>query len=163
MLFELVTIDLDYMTDRQEQFDLKISKHLHLGCPWGKIKQKREKNKEKNVQLGILCFQNDLFRLYKKLQFNTDHFWSFKSINCTFALFFIYYRVFWHFFKCNIVKCKKKKKCIAGLIAYHEKSFLLFFPWFYYKMTKAVMKWYITCLVKLKMLNKNAPLLFTFL
>jgi len=32
------------MTDRQERFDLKISKlkllwkqrHLHLGCPWGK-------------------------------------------------------------------------------------------------------------------------------
>jgi len=41
-----VTIDLHYMTDRQERFDLKISKlkillkqrHLHLGCPWGKIK-----------------------------------------------------------------------------------------------------------------------------
>jgi len=34
------------MTDRQEWFDLKISKlkilwkqrHLHLGCPWGKLK-----------------------------------------------------------------------------------------------------------------------------
>jgi len=41
MLFEVVTIDLHYMTDRQELFDLKISKlkllqkqrHLHLGCP----------------------------------------------------------------------------------------------------------------------------------
>jgi len=34
------------MTDRQQQFDLKISKlkllwkqrHQHLGCPWGKLK-----------------------------------------------------------------------------------------------------------------------------
>jgi len=34
------------MTDRQERFDLKISKfklpwkqrHLHLGCPWGMLK-----------------------------------------------------------------------------------------------------------------------------
>jgi len=26
MLFEVVTIDLHYMTDRQERFDLKISK-----------------------------------------------------------------------------------------------------------------------------------------
>jgi len=26
MLFEVVTIDLHYMTDRQEQLDLKISK-----------------------------------------------------------------------------------------------------------------------------------------
>jgi len=41
MLFEVVTIDLHYMTDRQERFDLKISKlkllrkqrHLDLGCP----------------------------------------------------------------------------------------------------------------------------------
>jgi len=40
MLFEVVTIDLHYMTDT-ERFDLKISKlkllwkqrHLHLGCP----------------------------------------------------------------------------------------------------------------------------------
>jgi len=40
MLFEVVTIDLHYMTDRQQRFDLKISKfkllrkqkHLHLGC-----------------------------------------------------------------------------------------------------------------------------------
>jgi len=46
MLFEVVTIDLHYMTDRQERFDLKISelkllwkqRHLHLGCPWGKLK-----------------------------------------------------------------------------------------------------------------------------
>jgi len=38
MLFEVVTIDLHYMTDRQERFDLNISKlkllrkerHLHL-------------------------------------------------------------------------------------------------------------------------------------
>jgi len=38
---EVVTIDLHYMTDRQERLDLKISKlkivrkqrHLHLGCP----------------------------------------------------------------------------------------------------------------------------------
>jgi len=41
MLFEVVTIDLLYMTDGHERFDLKISKlkllwkqrHLHLGCP----------------------------------------------------------------------------------------------------------------------------------
>jgi len=40
-----VTIYLHYMTDRQELFDLKISKlkilwkqrRLHLGCPWGKL------------------------------------------------------------------------------------------------------------------------------
>jgi len=40
MLFEVVTIDLHYMTDRNKSFDLKISKlkllqnqtHLHLGC-----------------------------------------------------------------------------------------------------------------------------------
>jgi len=36
MLFEVVTIDLHYMTDRQERFDLKIllrkQIHLHLGC-----------------------------------------------------------------------------------------------------------------------------------
>jgi len=40
MLFEVVTIDLHYMTDRQEWFNLKISKLkllqkqrcLHLGC-----------------------------------------------------------------------------------------------------------------------------------
>jgi len=46
MLFEVDPIYLHYMTDRQEQFDLKISKvkilwkqrHLHLGCPWGKLK-----------------------------------------------------------------------------------------------------------------------------
>jgi len=46
MLFEVVTIDLHYMTERQVRFDLKISKlkilrkqrHLHLGCPWGKLK-----------------------------------------------------------------------------------------------------------------------------
>jgi len=39
MLFEVVAIDLHYMTDRHERFDLKISKfkqlrkqrHLHLG------------------------------------------------------------------------------------------------------------------------------------
>ncbi len=36
---------LNHMTDRLERFDLKISKldllkkkrHLHLGCPWGKL------------------------------------------------------------------------------------------------------------------------------
>jgi len=41
MLFEVVTIDLHYMTDRHDGFDLKISKlkilrkqkHLHLGWP----------------------------------------------------------------------------------------------------------------------------------
>jgi len=39
MLFEVVTIDLHYMTDRQEQFDLKISKlkllqkQRHLNLP----------------------------------------------------------------------------------------------------------------------------------
>jgi len=38
MLFEVVTINLHYMTDRQEWFDLKIEntvekkRHLHLGC-----------------------------------------------------------------------------------------------------------------------------------
>jgi len=40
MLFEVVTIDFHNMTDRQERFDLKISKlkllrkqrHLHIGC-----------------------------------------------------------------------------------------------------------------------------------
>jgi len=40
MLFEVVTIYLHYMPDKQERFDLKISKlkillkqkHLHLGC-----------------------------------------------------------------------------------------------------------------------------------
>jgi len=40
MLFEVVTIDPHYMTDRQERFDLKPSKlkllqkqrHLHFGC-----------------------------------------------------------------------------------------------------------------------------------
>jgi len=45
-----VTIDLHYMTDRQEQFNLKISKlklmrkqrRQYLGCPWGK--QKHTKN-----------------------------------------------------------------------------------------------------------------------
>jgi len=41
LLFEVVTIDLHYMTVRQERFDWKMSKlkilwkqrHLHLGCP----------------------------------------------------------------------------------------------------------------------------------
>jgi len=41
MLFVVVTIDLHYMIDRHERFDLKISKlkilqkqrHLHFGCP----------------------------------------------------------------------------------------------------------------------------------
>jgi len=41
--FDVLTIDLHYMTDRQERFDLKISKlkilrkqrNLHLGCPCG--------------------------------------------------------------------------------------------------------------------------------
>jgi len=41
MLFEVVTIDLQYMTDRHKRFDLKMSKlkilwkqrHLQLGCP----------------------------------------------------------------------------------------------------------------------------------
>jgi len=40
MLIEVDPIDLHYMTDRQQRFDLKISKlkillkqtHLHLGC-----------------------------------------------------------------------------------------------------------------------------------
>jgi len=32
MLFEVVTIDLHYMTDRQEQFDLKISKLKRDWC-----------------------------------------------------------------------------------------------------------------------------------
>jgi len=30
MLFEVVTIDLHYMTDRQEHFDLKISKLIRV-------------------------------------------------------------------------------------------------------------------------------------
>jgi len=39
MLFEMDPIDLHYMTDRQERFDLKISNlKIHLGCPRGKLK-----------------------------------------------------------------------------------------------------------------------------
>ncbi len=42
---ETVTYTCHYMTDRLERFDLKTSKldllknkrHLHLGCPWGKL------------------------------------------------------------------------------------------------------------------------------
>jgi len=35
MLFEVVTIDLHYMTDRQERFDLKISKlKLKTATSW---------------------------------------------------------------------------------------------------------------------------------
>jgi len=41
MLFDVDPLNLNYMTDRQEQFDRKMSKltilwkqrHLHLGCP----------------------------------------------------------------------------------------------------------------------------------
>ncbi len=46
-IIETVTYTCHYMTDRLERFDLKISKldllkkkkkrHLHLGCPWGKL------------------------------------------------------------------------------------------------------------------------------
>ncbi len=44
-LIERVTYTCHYMTDRLERFDLKTSKldqlkkkrHLHLGCPWGKL------------------------------------------------------------------------------------------------------------------------------
>ncbi len=44
-LIETVTYTCHYMTDRLERFDLEISKldllkkkrHLHLGCPWGKL------------------------------------------------------------------------------------------------------------------------------
>ncbi len=44
-LIETVTCTCHYMTDRLERFDLKTSKldllkkkrHLHLGCPWGKL------------------------------------------------------------------------------------------------------------------------------
>ncbi len=44
-LIETVTYTCHYMTDRLEGFDLKTSKldllkkkrHLHLGCPWGKL------------------------------------------------------------------------------------------------------------------------------
>ncbi len=44
-LIETVTYTCHYMTDRLERFDQKISKldllkkkrHLHLGCPWGKL------------------------------------------------------------------------------------------------------------------------------
>ncbi len=45
-LIEIVTYTCHYMTDRLERFDLKTSKldllkkkrHLHLGCPWGKLR-----------------------------------------------------------------------------------------------------------------------------
>ncbi len=45
LLIETVTYTCYYMTDRLERFDLKTSKldllkkkrHLHLGCPWGKL------------------------------------------------------------------------------------------------------------------------------
>ncbi len=44
-LIETVTYTCHYLTDRLERFDLKTSKldllkkkrHLHLGCPWGKL------------------------------------------------------------------------------------------------------------------------------
>ncbi len=44
-LIETVTYTCHYMTDRLERFNLKTSKldllkkkrHLHLGCPWGKL------------------------------------------------------------------------------------------------------------------------------
>ncbi len=44
-LIETVTYTCHYMTDKLERFDLKTSKldllkkkrHLHLGCPWGKL------------------------------------------------------------------------------------------------------------------------------
>ncbi len=44
-LIETVIYTCHYMTDRLERFDLKTSKldllkkkrHLHLGCPWGKL------------------------------------------------------------------------------------------------------------------------------
>ncbi len=44
-LIETDTYTCHYMTDRLERFDLKTSKldllkkkrHLHLGCPWGKL------------------------------------------------------------------------------------------------------------------------------
>ncbi len=44
-LIETVTYTCHYMTDRLERFDLKTSKldllkkkrHLHFGCPWGKL------------------------------------------------------------------------------------------------------------------------------
>ncbi len=44
-IIETVTYTCHYMTDRLERFDLKTSKldllkkkrHLHLGCPWGKL------------------------------------------------------------------------------------------------------------------------------
>ncbi len=44
-LIETVTYTCHYITDRLERFDLKTSKldllkkkrHLHLGCPWGKL------------------------------------------------------------------------------------------------------------------------------
>ncbi len=44
-LIETVTYTCHYMTDRLERFDLRTSKldllkkkrHLHLGCPWGKL------------------------------------------------------------------------------------------------------------------------------
>jgi len=61
MLFEVVTIDLHYMTGRQERYDLKISKlkilwkqrHLHPGCPWGKLKHTTKMNFNANYSFNI--------------------------------------------------------------------------------------------------------------
>jgi len=60
MLFELLTC---IMTDRQERFDLNISKlkllwkqrhlTLHLGCPWGKLKHTKI-NFEVNYRLPLI-------------------------------------------------------------------------------------------------------------
>jgi len=47
MLFEVVTIDLHYMTDRQERFDLKISKLKNSTAKWytvGKYKFNDKQN-----------------------------------------------------------------------------------------------------------------------
>jgi len=65
MLFEVVTIDLHYMTDRQERFDLKISKlkilrkqrHLHLGCPQVKLKHTKNSFQSELVFFGVTAFR----------------------------------------------------------------------------------------------------------
>jgi len=61
MLFEVDPIYLHYMTDRQHQFDQKMSKlkllwkqrHLHLGCPRGKLKHIKKNNFKVNYPFKI--------------------------------------------------------------------------------------------------------------
>ncbi len=60
-LIETVTYTCHYMTDRLERFDLKISKldllkkkrHLHLGCPWGKLIDTKVNYPFKNISLVL--------------------------------------------------------------------------------------------------------------